>query len=331
MPLVFASEGFFKMTGYTTRDVFFVTWLTRVWHDPELPLVFASEGFSEMTRYTTWFVTYSFVTLLFLVCDMTPCLSCSPQRASSGWLVHYTTWLRIYLFVAWLTRVWLDSLMPLVFASEGFSKMTGYTTWLIRSWHDSLVRDLAHSSVTCLNVSLCILAYRKHGVSLDAFVRDMTHLCVPWFIVSTCIFVDHKHGAVTWLIRLWHDSLMCDMAHCQHLHSRVSQTWRVTWLIRSWHDSLVCVMNHCQHLHSRIPQTWCVTWLIRSWYDSLVGVMIYCQHMYSRLPRGLFRDYWVHDFLQSTHTPAKLSMKISYKNHFKTLYKCWWETYTTID
>jgi len=62
---------------------------------------------------------------------------------------------------------------------------------------------------------------------------------------------DMTHGFVTWLIDMWHYSLICDMSHGY-----------VAWLIDMWHDSLICAMTH-----------WHVPWLIDMCHDSFICAM----------------------------------------------------------
>jgi len=93
---------------------------------------------------------------------------------------------------------------------------------------------------------------------------DATWLIRMWHDLLIC---DMTHPYGTWLIDTWHDSLIRDLflvdtGHdsftCDMTHSYV------TWLIHMWHDSFICDITHSY-----------VTWLIHMWHDSLIQDMIH--------------------------------------------------------
>jgi len=110
-----------------------------------------------------------------------PCLSCSPQRASSRWLgtQHVTYFL-------WLDSLMCDTTQCCLSCSpqRALPKWldTQHDLWLIRSWHYSL---------------LCVIWLPACRVGLRGLLQDDWHTTQDdWGLICS-----------------WHDSLVCDMTH----------------------------------------------------------------------------------------------------------------------
>jgi len=117
----------------------------------------------------------------------------------------------------------------------------------------------------------------SYGWLVDMGVKSRHVCCGCGYVmgVTWLIRFDMTHSCVTWLVHVWHDSIVCYMTHwfgTQFLSCGALLLLRVTWLIHVWHDSLMCDITHL-----------CVTWLIDVVHDHCHVV-----HCYWRVWRDLF-------------------------------------------
>jgi len=139
---------------------------------------------------------------------------------------------RFHVWQDSFTSDWSDCLSPL---------------WITLDWHIYLWHD--PTELTC----------------------DMTQPQVTWRISIIFSFFLR--------IDMWYDSLRTSWITPQwHIYARETNlSPRVTWLIRRWHDVLICVTTHHVPLESHCHYTFIrnmihlssrVSWLIRKWHDS---------------------------------------------------------------
>jgi hypothetical protein len=169
-------------------------------------------------------------------------------------------------YVTWLTHVWHDSSMCHTWVMSYKCDMTrSYVTWLSHVWRDAFTCEplvphatwcfacimshvKPHAHITHIPQTWRISCSQKH----DAFTSEtsFTHAtwCSPtWNLTHTELtYLIYTWGmtSVTWLVYMWHDSLVCDV-----MHSHVNP--HSTWDMMHSHVKSHSHINHMTHSHMR--------------------------------------------------------------------------------